>query len=94
MADRPCFWVWTARVAMSLGHSLLHRNFWRGTLASSRARFPTAKTEAGLAVASRARRFFPVRRRRMTDAPRVATMERMRFFNTEGPVRRDDHYCI
>ena len=21
-------------------------------------------------------------------------MERMRFFNTEGPVRRDDHYCI
>ena len=21
-------------------------------------------------------------------------MERMRFFNTEGPVRPDDHYCI
>ena len=30
----------------------------------------------------------------MTDAPRVATMQRMRFFNTEGPVRADDHYCI
>ena len=30
----------------------------------------------------------------MTDAARVATMERMRFFNTEGPVRPDDHYCI
>ena len=32
--------------------------------------------------------------RRMTDALRVATMRRMRFFNTEGPVRSDDHYCI
>ena len=30
----------------------------------------------------------------MTDTPPVATMERMRFFNTEGPVRPDDHYCI
>ena len=30
----------------------------------------------------------------MTDATRVATMERMRFFNTEGPVRSDDHYCV
>ena len=30
----------------------------------------------------------------MTDAPRVATMQPMRFFNTEGPVRPDDHYCI
>ena len=30
----------------------------------------------------------------MTDAARVATMERMRFFNTEGPVRPDDHYCV
>ena len=30
----------------------------------------------------------------MTGAPRIATMGRMRFFNTEGPVRPDDHYCI
>ena len=30
----------------------------------------------------------------MTDVARVATMERMRFFNTEGPVRSADHYCI
>ena len=30
----------------------------------------------------------------MTVAQRVATMEAMRFFNTEGPVRADDHYCI
>ena len=30
----------------------------------------------------------------MTDAPRVATMQPMRFFNTEGPVRPNDHYCI
>ena len=30
----------------------------------------------------------------MTEAARVATMEPMRFFNTEGPVRPDDHYCI
>ena len=30
----------------------------------------------------------------MTDAARVATMQPMRFFNTEGPVRPDDHYCI
>ena len=30
----------------------------------------------------------------MTGAPPVARMETMRFFNTEGPVRAGDHYCI
>ena len=30
----------------------------------------------------------------MTTAPGVATMPIMRFFNTEGPVRPEDHYCI
>ena len=30
----------------------------------------------------------------MTVAQRVATMEAMRFFNTEGPVRADEHDCI
>ena len=32
--------------------------------------------------------------RRVTGGPRVARMEAVRFFNTEGPVRADDHYCI
>ena len=30
----------------------------------------------------------------MTGAARVVKMEAMRFFNTEGPVRADDHYRI
>ena len=30
----------------------------------------------------------------MTGALPVATMETVRFFNTEGPVRADEHYCI
>ena len=30
----------------------------------------------------------------MTAGPDVATMPTMRFFNTEGPVRADDHYHI
>ena len=40
---------------------------------------------------ARARR---VRAGWVTRAPGVATMGTVRFFNTEGPVRTDDHYCI